>query len=354
MKIGLLTFHWANNYGAVLQAYGLAHALGKLGHSVKFIDYAPPGQRLAWWQGWGFRSGKGMPARTLWRMRFEWFRRRYLPTTGLCRSKEDMEVAARSLDAIIVGSDQVWNGHIADRFESAYFLDFVHDEACRRISYAACFGDPNQPQGTLAKAGALLNRFHALSVRNKMSADLVETLSGIRPEVVLDPTLLYDYAEFLRPRHGGKGYIAIYYLAHPHLSLGLEVLKILKNLLRLPVVLIGADAQSSWAERRTLSAGPVQWMQILNGASFICTDSFHSAIFAVKFKKPFIVWAGYRPDRIQDFLGSCRLEERLIKRPDEAAIGRLVASSIDYDAVTLTLEPMISRSMTFLNQSLSG
>ena len=36
MKIAIVTFHWANNYGALLQAYGLRRTLEKMGHSVHF------------------------------------------------------------------------------------------------------------------------------------------------------------------------------------------------------------------------------------------------------------------------------------------------------------------------------
>lgn len=39
MKIGILNFHRALNYGAVLQCYGLQETLTALGHEVSVIDY---------------------------------------------------------------------------------------------------------------------------------------------------------------------------------------------------------------------------------------------------------------------------------------------------------------------------
>ena len=39
MKIGILTFHWAHNYGAVLQAYALQEVLKNRGHDVEFVNY---------------------------------------------------------------------------------------------------------------------------------------------------------------------------------------------------------------------------------------------------------------------------------------------------------------------------
>lgn len=41
MKIGILTYHRAHNYGAVLQAYALRTFLQKQGHDVEFVDYWP-------------------------------------------------------------------------------------------------------------------------------------------------------------------------------------------------------------------------------------------------------------------------------------------------------------------------
>ena len=41
MKIGIITFQCAHNYGAVLQAYALKEYLKTLGYSVNIINYRP-------------------------------------------------------------------------------------------------------------------------------------------------------------------------------------------------------------------------------------------------------------------------------------------------------------------------
>ena len=41
MRIGILTFHRAKNYGAVLQCYALATYLKSLGYDTRIIDYYP-------------------------------------------------------------------------------------------------------------------------------------------------------------------------------------------------------------------------------------------------------------------------------------------------------------------------
>ena len=39
MKIGIITYHSAHNYGAVLQAFALQEYLQKQGHDVQIINY---------------------------------------------------------------------------------------------------------------------------------------------------------------------------------------------------------------------------------------------------------------------------------------------------------------------------
>ena len=43
MKIGILTFHRAINYGAFLQAFALKTYLTSLGNEVEIVDYWPEG-----------------------------------------------------------------------------------------------------------------------------------------------------------------------------------------------------------------------------------------------------------------------------------------------------------------------
>ena len=46
MKIGILTYHRAHNYGAMLQAYALLSYLRNNGHDVEIIDYWPDVHRV--------------------------------------------------------------------------------------------------------------------------------------------------------------------------------------------------------------------------------------------------------------------------------------------------------------------
>lgn len=42
MKVGIITYHRAHNYGAVLQCYALQEVLKRMGHDTQIIDYRQP------------------------------------------------------------------------------------------------------------------------------------------------------------------------------------------------------------------------------------------------------------------------------------------------------------------------
>ena len=41
MKIGIITFHAANNFGAVLQAYALCRTINEFGCEARVVNYRP-------------------------------------------------------------------------------------------------------------------------------------------------------------------------------------------------------------------------------------------------------------------------------------------------------------------------
>ena len=133
MKIGILTFHFAINYGAVIQSWALQKYLQKLGHDAFIINYDPRHYRYARWLH-ALKKGMKFCAREI---RFRVFRKKYLKETKLFSYNE--QICNLGFDAYIVGSDQVWNVDFFN-FNRRYFLDFVGNEE-RKIAYAASVGE---------------------------------------------------------------------------------------------------------------------------------------------------------------------------------------------------------------------
>ena len=348
MKVAVLTFRWANNYGALLQAFGLRRALESLGAEVVFPDYAPAGYRVPWWRPLGLRQGV-LFRPELMKRRCARFRRDYLPGTPRCDSAARLAETCRECDAVVVGSDQVWNGNGSGGFNPVYFLDFALWPNCRRISYAACFGQVDQPPATQASAGTLLKKFDALSVRNELSRNLVRRLSGRDAAVVLDPTLLHDYADLVpEPPRDGK-YILVYSIGSGHRALGEWIAARARLKLGMPVVTLYPDARFGGADRQVLTAGPREWLALVKGAGLVVTNSFHGTAFALGMGKRFISWSGSRPERLEDILRRAGAPDHLALRQDEAQVDALLCAP----PVPHRLEAERERSLAFLKGALS-
>ncbi|MCX5660759.1 MAG: polysaccharide pyruvyl transferase family protein, partial [Planctomycetota bacterium] len=228
MKLSILTFHYADNYGAVFQAYALQTYLKSLGHQVEILDYRSDdilrGGRLRL-----HPSARDIKA-DLYKLYIKWlnmrrgsvqgdagnafdaFRRKFL-AISLRRhcSFAELQYDPPHCDAYVCGSDQIWNPPFHVGVDPAYFLDFA-PEGRRRVSYAASFGRNDIEPEYHPQMARLLGKMDALSVREKNGVDLVTSLTG-RPAMWLpDPTLLLDnYAAITTPP-AQDGYLFTYIL----------------------------------------------------------------------------------------------------------------------------------------------
>ena len=153
MRVGILTFHCARNYGAVLQAYALQTYLEKQGHQVYVIDYRPsylvfPYRLFKFdvWRDKGFITGLKWnirelliaPIRGLRNYRFERFVRRRLHLRQI-----DFTKPCTDIDTFIFGSDQIWNWKTMCA-DPSYMLDFAPEDK-KRIAYSSSFSGRQIP-----------------------------------------------------------------------------------------------------------------------------------------------------------------------------------------------------------------
>ena len=157
MKAGILTFHNANNYGAVLQAYALQQKLIENNVDTKIIDYRlkeiDEEYKL-------FRvdlvkkmlernnylgaakillyNCLTLKSRIKKKVRFNEFSEKKLSLTDRCKSYEDID--SLNYDAYICGSDQIWNSNITNKINDVYFCAFNKDSNVKKITYAASMG----------------------------------------------------------------------------------------------------------------------------------------------------------------------------------------------------------------------
>jgi hypothetical protein len=296
MKIGITTFQWSENYGAVLQAHALQFFLQEREHTVQIIDFRPPpsGSGLRRWLS---SSPRGCFVK--WEAAhkthlFESFRKKHLVRTpkSFHSSSELLKLADR-FDILITGSDQVWNPQWLDQVAGLwdlYFLTFAGLQT-RRVAYAASFG--HAEKSTMKKEwqkliGEKLTKMDAISVREPSGVELVRDLCGRTDALhVLDPTLLLDVSYYKRISRKAKGckHVFCYMLhgAEKESELFCERSVLLRGL---KVVKCDSRKTSLWSGYTLPS--PIQWLQRINNAEFVVTNSFHGIVFCLIFHKPFV------------------------------------------------------------------
>lgn len=221
---------------------------------------------------------------------------------------------------IIVGSDQVWNPFWAVNEKTAvtYFLNFFDGE---KVSYAASFGTTYIPENKkkLYKNG--LKNFNYLSVREYEGAKIIHSLIGKDAQVVIDPTMLLSESDWKSiekrsPYRENRPYILKYFLGNQNNEISQEVANVAKNL--------NCDIYdvSENYDNKFYTSGPREFIDLIDHAQAIYTDSFHAMVFSVLFNKPFVVYErdqdGMKSmsSRIDTFLDKFHLERRYVKIED--------------------------------------
>lgn len=294
MKIGILTLPLSNNYGGTLQNYALQVALKKLGHDSITLDYIPKRH----WFPWILENMKTIllffipskrraitptPYRWSRNKQFERFTSNHIIKTKTIREYSSSLMKAYKLDAIIVGSDQVWRPKFNRHIESSY-LDFAYNYPIRKIAYAASFGVDTweyTDQQTVA-CQQLAQQFDAISVREDSGIKLCEDYLHMKAVHVIDPTMLLeksDYEELIEHvKKDETSFLAAYILDPTDKKNEIVTQKANeKNLL---------VRQFSMDKEAKLSV--YEWLSMFRDSSFVITDSFHGVVFSIIFGKEFL------------------------------------------------------------------
>lgn len=297
-KIGILTFHRAVNYGAVLQAYALKRTLNAHGGDAHVIDYRNPDIERAYGVFFfgGVRSLRGIvagianvPVKLIKNYKFRRFCRRLLGLDTDGRNVAGLRSLNKKYDAFVTGSDQVWH-HGRSGFDKAYFLNFSD---VKKYAYAASFGFDKLDDEYKASYKQLLQDYQRISVREAQGAEIVRDLLGTPADVVLDPTLLLDKQSWLEVaecsdimRRVPSQYILLYvFELTPSLKdyiLGLSAKTGLKI-----VWIQAAMSQKLPNTIRLFTASPEDFVALMAGAAYVVTNSFHGTAFAINFEKEF-------------------------------------------------------------------
>lgn len=369
MRIGILTFSHSDNYGAMLQAYGLKTYLRSLNDQTFIIPYAPAyliGRH--WWIPYVPQSNKRnqlklalkKSVRNLWigpvffrqRKMMKRFRRRYL-TNGPKVFKKASSLHQLDLDCLVVGSDQIWNPDITLGLRKEFFGIFSSQKSHPVIAYAASIGSDSLADRYSKEMQKLLKNVDVLSLREKSSIPYISSLTKKPVTSVMDPVFLIDAHQWhgIETHPCRQPYLLVYGTENnPKLNDYIQILSKEKNL---PIIQLRENRVTSlsphfkWNE----GAGPSEFLGYIQDAQYIVTNSFHATAFSILFHKQFLVFShSSRNARLKDLLTNCGLEDRIF---DGSLSIKQIDCPIDWDQVDQKKEKMIRHSKEFLKRSLA-
>ena len=327
MKIGILTFHYAYNYGAVLQAEALLNFLSQLGYDVAFVDYK--NKSITDFYGIIDRRGLGRnkPFMVLKRiLRYRKFKK-YISNFPLIN--KDSIVKKGEIDVLVVGSDQVWNYNLTSGFDSYYWLDVPFTG--KKVAYAASMNSSDISKLELIKIKQLLSNFDYISVREQSLKELLTPLSPVKVDLVLDPTLMIDPEYWTsRVRNSGcKGYVLAYPLRDTKNVINLAK-RIAKAKGKKLIVLRGMPTNSCHYFKEEL-ADPFDFLTYFVNADYVVTSSFHGTAFSLIFQKQFytLKCTDNNNVRTESLLMSVGLSSRFVTMDDPIKS----LESIDYKII---------------------
>ena len=353
-RIGVITLPFTPNYGWLLQAYALQRVLEKLGYEP-FLIYRK-------WDKTKQNSGivsaiKRWIYYHLLCKKLYYFFKYNLVKTKLYRDSQSLQNVIREykLDALVVGSDQVW------RFENTrgagynFFLDFSKNYNVIRIAYAASFGVDcwTGTDDELTKAKELLQQFNAVSVREETGVRLCSDVMKVKALLVLDPTLLLSASDYDRlidkNIYSNNDAVLSTYILDPssekekYINSVAEIKKMRVNPLYVDNRKRCVQTYSSLSD----------WLSGIRNSQFVIVDSFHGMVFSIIFRKNFLVIANKHRGltRFESLLSMLGLNNRLVYNLNEVRRD-IIEQNIDYDRVEQTLDEKRELSVIFLQDNI--
>lgn len=374
MRIGIITLPLHNNYGGILQAYALQKVLQKSGHDAMVIDRERCIQLPTYRKYFSYCKRlikKIIKDRNL---TIQWdkvynhniniMRKNTYPfllkhINRIVIKKNYNELNSYEFDAFVVGSDQVWRPwQFGENRIYDAFLSFYHNQEIKRISYAASFGT-EEWEYTPAQTNeckSLIKKFDAVSVREDSAVKLCKEHFDVDALHVLDPTMLLNAEEYINLFESAatpksKGTLMCYIL-----DADANKDKLITNVattLNLKPFSVNSKYEIPNAPIEERIQPPVEeWIRGFYDAEYIVTDSFHACVFAILFKKPFIVY-GNKERGMARFLSLLKifgLEDRLVLNAQNAE--RAIDKPIDWNTVDIKLTEWRKKSLDFISDNL--
>lgn len=366
-KVGILTFHCADNYGAMLQAYGLKEYLRKRKVDAEIVRYEPPfmtgrhwlipyiprndfqGVLYSVWHG-GMRNIKMGKAFFERKMHMSDFRKRYLIRKGQKKMLFSNQLKKLSYQYYIVGSDQIWNPSITLGLKKVYFGAFENSEKRKVISFAASLGGASLSPEYDQEFSRLINYVDSVSVRESASISYVRQFCKKDVSAVLDPVFLLSKREWtaVEKLPDQRSYIFVY-MTEKNEALTSYVERLSKKKGMLVINIEGRAKISGENILTDYVAGPGEFLGYIHKADYVVTNSFHGIAFSIIYQKNFMAFQHSSVgERIRNILALHELEGRMYRGEEDEDIDCKIA----WDVVKKHTEENVRMSEAYLWENL--
>lgn len=277
MKIGILTFNQARNYGAMLQSYALQTYLRDCGANALHIKTSATQEN-------SYKSFISLLRRIVKRRSYsaykEFSNKLIFYPGEFCETNAEQLNAA--FDMFISGSDQVWN--ITNGMDYMFYQKFVHDR--KKASYAASLGISKLDEKWKPLIKKELDTFDYIAVRENTAKVILDEILSKPVQCVVDPVFLLDrdkWDTICGDRIEKKPYIFVY---GTQMTMQLEaVVKLLAEKKRMKICSVFAMKGATELDSKI---GPSEFINYIKNAEYIVTTSFHCTAFSLIYERPLI------------------------------------------------------------------
>lgn len=352
MKIGIVTVYDSSNCGSFLQSYALKEYLESEGFDVSFIQLRSEEdlKKLYYDNGLLIRSIIKYPVIGIKRYLFA--RKKYSIYLEELHKyfKIINKSEARKMDAIILGSDEIWNVQTST-FQNPIFYGKGLNKV---LTYAVCSGRATSDD--LRKFPELVKCIQNLSnilVRDEHTQSTVQNLTGYVPSCVCDPTFLINrdhYRTELCKKLTNTKYLLLYaYGISKYIKKHIKRYAKEKGL-----KIVSASLFTMWADYN-VNCAPIELFSLMENAECVITTTFHGTVFSILSHSHFISIPGGSINKVSDLLKRTGLEKHLVVEDiNYDKFSCILDTSVDYALVDKNIEKYKNYSAEKLKEGIRG
>lgn len=349
MKIAVVTVHDSANFGSFLQAYALNEVLKSMGHKVYFLQTRDKNYvRKLYYDFTIDREAVLHPFRFLKRNWFGIKKYRLFLKEQQCFLEAE-EYEALNPDMVILGSDEIWNIKTPVFTNSIFYGAGMQNVIAYAVSVGLAEEEDFAHNSFLSNA---IKKIPVIFARDDKTARCVAKITGELPDVVCDPTFLLDIEQYSRPYHNQylqeHEYLLVYTYAPDQ-----KTQKILREFAKkYRLKLVSVCFYYDWCDYNIICS-PLEFCQIIKGARYVITTTFHGTIFSILNQKRFV--SVPLSQKTIDVIWRVGLENKIIQFDDlnlQILEEKLFRNDYRYHEVNKKIEQMRSHSFNLLKKNI--